>query len=90
MHRVHLVVRGRVQGVGFRAFVAYRARDLALGGEVRNLPDGAVEVTAEGPLAALQTLVDEVRQGPGWARVSDVDVTWTEGTGRYRGFEIRG
>ncbi len=90
MHRVHVVVHGRVQGVGFRAFVLHRARELALAGEVRNLPDGAVEVTAEGAPETLARLVDEVRSGPRAARIENVDVAWAEGTGRFRGFEIRG
>jgi acylphosphatase len=90
MHRVHLVVHGRVQGVGFRAFVIRHARSLAVGGEVSNLPDGAVEIMAEGPAEALSRLVDEVRRGPVAARVAGVDVSWSEGDGRYRGFEIRG
>jgi acylphosphatase len=90
MHRVHLVVRGRVQGVGFRGFVARRARDLSLGGEVRNTPEGTVEVTAEGRLGDLETLVAEVSRGPVAARVEGVDVAWLEGTGHFRGFDIRG
>jgi acylphosphatase len=90
MHRVHLVVRGRVQGVGFRGFVARRARDLALAGEVRNTPEGTVEITAEGRLNDLESLLAEVRRGPVAARVEGVDVAWLEGTGRWRGFDIRG
>jgi acylphosphatase len=90
MHRVHLTVHGRVQGVGFRAFVLRRARALAVGGEVSNLPDGGVEVTAEGPVDTLARLVDEIRRGPVAARVATVDVVWSEGDGRYGGFDIRG
>ncbi len=90
MHRVHLVVHGRVQGVGFRAFVLRCARELALAGEVRNRPDGAVEILAEGPPGPLARLVDEVKRGPVAARVGEVDVAWGDGTGHYRGFEIRG
>lgn len=89
MHRVHLVIHGRVQGVGFRAFVLREARTLDLAGDVRNRPDGAVEVSAEGDAEPLSKLVDAVRRGPVAARVSDVDVSWSEATGRGRGFTIR-
>jgi acylphosphatase len=89
MQRVHLLIHGRVQGVGFRAYVLREARSLALAGEVRNRPDGAVEVSAEGAPESLGRLVDAVRRGPVAARVSDVDVSWSEATGRARGFSIR-
>lgn len=66
-------VSGRVQGVGFRAFVVARARALALDGWVRNEPDGAVTVLAAGPPAALDRLAAELAQGPPAARVAAVE-----------------
>ncbi len=90
MPRLHLVVHGRVQGVGFRAFVMRRARELALVGEVRNLPDGAVEVVAEGAPGPLEGFLGAMRRGPASARVTGVDVSWSEAAGRFEGFEIRG
>ncbi len=81
------VVRGRVQGVGFRDYVETRARFLRLAGYVRNLPDGrAVEVIAEGPRAALEQLLEHVREGPAMSRVDAVDTEWGEPSGEYRDF----
>jgi len=71
--RVHLVVRGRVQGVGFRWFVREMAEDLRLAGWVRNRPDGAVEVTAEGPAVAIDRLRAALAEGPPGASVTAVD-----------------
>lgn len=90
MHHVHAVVHGRVQGVGFRWFVVRRAGEHGVSGRVRNRPDGSVEVRAEGARAALEALLDDLRSGPPRARVERVDDAWSEGSGRYRGFEIDG
>jgi acylphosphatase len=65
-------VSGRVQGVGFRAFVADAARAEGLAGWVRNLPDGCVEILAEGDAEALARLEWRLWQGPPMARVDDV------------------
>jgi acylphosphatase len=81
-------VSGRVQGVGFRYFVCERAESLGVAGSVRNLPAGAVEVEAEGPRAALETLLRELHQGPPHAHVSDVLVEWHPPSG-VREFRIR-
>jgi acylphosphatase len=67
------VVRGRVQGVGFRWFVFREADRLGLGGFVRNLPDGAVEVVSQGPNEALDALERLVTRGPTMARVDGVE-----------------
>ena len=74
--RVVARVEGRVQGVGFRYFVQFRARELRLAGAVRNLPSGSVQVEAEGPREALETLIQELHQGPPAARVERVVVEW--------------
>jgi acylphosphatase len=74
--RCHLWVRGRVQGVGFRVFAEMRARPGGLAGWARNLPDGRVEVVAEGPPQALEHFVSDVRRGPAGAWVEDVQVEW--------------
>jgi acylphosphatase len=84
------LVRGRVQGVGFRAFVVWRARELALHGFARNLSDGTtVEVIAEGPRASLETLLTSLREGPTMAYVKAVDVTWGAASSEYDGFGVR-
>lgn len=90
MHQLRAVVHGRVQGVGFRWFVRRRAEAHGLSGLVRNLPDGSVEVTAEGARGALEALLDELRAGPPRARVERVDELWSEGPARHRGFGISG
>jgi acylphosphatase len=71
--RLHVLVRGRVQGVGFRWFVRETARDLGLAGWVRNRPDGTVEVAAEGSAVTLERLRDELQKGPPGAAVTSVD-----------------
>jgi acylphosphatase len=67
-------VRGRVQGVGYRASAAYEARRLGLAGWVRNLPDGTVEAAARGDGAAVDAFVAWLAEGPRGARVTGVDV----------------
>ena len=82
-------VYGRVQGVFFRAFVTRWARELSLAGHVRNLPDGAVEVRAEGERQQLEKLVGYLKVGPPGARVDEVVTIWSEYTGNYSGFNVR-
>ncbi len=89
MKRLHAIVHGRVQGVGYRATTAHQARRLAVAGWVRNLPDGSVEVLAEGGEPAVLGFLDYLRRGPGGARVTNVETDWTEANGDLQGFEIR-
>jgi acylphosphatase len=84
---VRLIVTGRVQGVGFRDFVARRARALGLAGWVRNRSDGSVEVLAEGDASALEALRAACQGGPPAARVAEVAVVAAEPVGRA-GFEL--
>ena len=80
------MVRGRVQGVGFRYSAAHRAWELGLTGWVRNLPDGAVEVKAQGPKGKVETFLDYLGAGPPAARVSKVEVSplaWAPGEQRF-------
>ena len=86
---MHIVVSGRVQGVGFRFFTAARARRLGVGGSVSNLPDGRVEIAAEGERSALEALVATVRIGPPGAVVRDVRVDWTDVPAKIQEFVIR-
>ena len=86
---LHVVVRGRVQGVGFREFVYTRARFLGLRGYVRNLPDiRSLEIVAEGERAALEQLLDHLREGPRGACVDGLDVTWGEATRHHTAFGV--
>lgn len=83
------VVRGRVQGVGFRDYVLVRARFIGLSGYVRNLPDGrSVEVVAEGARSDLEQLLDHLREGPRLSRVDVVDAEWGDASGGYEGFGL--
>lgn len=85
--RCHLWVRGRVQGVGFRVFAAQQAGRWGLTGWVLNLPDGRVEIVAEGARDALEQFVNAVRRGPAGARVEDIRAEW-EAPAHLRGFQI--
>lgn len=83
------IVGGRVQGVGFRFFVHRAAAVEGLHGWVRNLPDGSVEIRAEGEAEALERFERQVRQGPPRSRVDTIDVTDAGATGSDTGFNVR-
>ena len=83
------IVRGRVHGVFFRAFVETRAEGLKLTGYVRNRPEGTVEVRAEGERQRIEKLVEYLKKGPPAARVEEVEVSWGAYTGDYSRFSIR-
>ena len=87
--RLHAVVSGIVQGVNFRYYTQERARQLRLTGWVRNLADGTVEVTAEGPRPALERLLEFLRRGPPAAAVMDVQTEWGRASGEFTSFELR-
>jgi acylphosphatase len=86
--RLTALVRGRVQGVGFRYWARATARDLGLVGVATNLPDGRVEVIAEGPRPACEELLAALRSDrpPGW--VGDVTHAFTDAEG-LTGFTVR-
>jgi acylphosphatase len=83
-----VIVRGRVQGVFFRADARERARSLGLSGWVRNNLDGTVEAVFEGDDERVDSIVDWCRRGPAGAVVEDVDVSWEEPQGES-GFFVR-
>jgi acylphosphatase len=86
-HALRAVVRGRVQGVGFRDYVKTCARELGLVGYVCNLADGrSVEVIAEGSRQDLERLADDLRRGPSSAHVTAVETDWRTPSGAYTGF----
>ena len=88
--RLYALVRGRVQGVYFRAFVQQHAQALGLSGWARNLPDGAsVEVVAEGQRASLDELLVHLHRGPPRARVAVVEASWMSATGLEGPFGVR-
>jgi acylphosphatase len=83
------VVRGRVQGVGFRWFVTRQASDLGVRGTVRNREDGAVEVVLQADESGtVATLVDRIRSGPSASHVEDVECESLEDPPRYDGFQV--
>ena len=83
----NLRITGRVQGVGFRIYMARKARELAVTGWVRNRSDGSVEATVQGTPAAVEALIAWAQRGPSSAVVSGVTIT--EGLGEYAEFETR-
>jgi acylphosphatase len=87
--RLHAVVSGKVQGVGFRNFVELRALSLDLTGWVRNLYSGEVEVTAEGPEDTLGYFLTDLERGPQMSRVTDVQVDWQPATDEFPSFDVR-
>jgi acylphosphatase len=90
MQTLHAIVRGDVQGVGFRYFVQRRAQEAGLSGWVRNRPDGGVELHAVGTRPALERLLAQVSRGPGLAEVERVEPEWgSGGVDAGGGFSIR-
>jgi acylphosphatase len=90
MKATHLLIRGVVQGVGYRMFAARVARTLGLNGFVRNLDDGRVEVVAAGPAEILERFRADLRIGPPGGRVDGIETSAVEiKDGAMQGFEIR-
>jgi acylphosphatase len=87
--RLHARVHGLVQGVYFRDTTRQTARALNVAGWVRNMPDGSVEVTAEGPRQALESLLNFLHAGPIQARIERVEAEWGAATGEFAGFHVR-
>jgi acylphosphatase len=87
--RLEAVVRGRVQGVGFRYFVLREAARLGLGGWVANEADGTVRTVAEGARPALEALLVALREGPRGAVVGSVSEEWLPASGRFDRFGVR-
>ena len=88
--RMRAIVKGIVQGVGFRYFTVYQAQRIGgITGYVRNLRDGSVEVVAEGEREKLEQLLAQLRKGPTGAHVTGVDVFWGNPTGEFTNFGIR-
>ncbi len=82
------MIHGDVQGVGFRYFMTRHAKARGLSGWVRNRPDGAVELVAEGRRPDLEALLAAARQGPRHARVDAVDARWSEAAGGLEPFDL--
>ena len=89
IERLEVRVSGRVQGVGFRHFTAQQAKRLGVDGWVRNERDGSVRVVAEGRRDVLEDFLERLQEGPGGARVQDLNPDWTTASGEFSGFAIR-
>jgi acylphosphatase len=87
--RVHVLVSGLVQGVGFRYFVYNKAINLKLTGFVKNLYSGDVEIEAEGDRSLIEEFINQVKVGPRTARVTDLKIRWINCINTYSGFEVR-
>jgi acylphosphatase len=87
--RLHAIIDGRVQGVGFRFFVEENAQSLGLSGWVRNRWDGTVEVVAEGDRQTLEKLLKALHRGPRASQVTSAKPEWSPATGEFAGFQIR-
>ncbi len=86
----HLTVRGRVQGVGYRNYLEYKALQLGVCGWVRNYNDGSVEAMVQGPPAAVAAIIECAQRGPRASQVSGVAVSTVAAAEDFRGrFEIR-
>ena len=89
MEARRVLVSGRVQGVGFRYFVAGEARALGLAGFVRNLRDGRVEAEVCGPADKVEALIAACRRGPPGSRVDGVEIAAASAAVLLEPFEIR-
>jgi len=87
--RLHAIVRGRVQGVNFRAFVVETGAGLGATGWARNKWDGSVEVVAEADRSALERLLAALHRGPRMANVTQVVVDWQPASGEFSYFRVR-
>lgn len=88
--RAHIWVKGRVQGVGFRAHVEYLARQIGgLTGWVRNVGYDTVEAIAEGERLNVERLIDVIKEGPSASRVDESKVEWEEPTGEFDRFGVK-
>ncbi|MFQ5675105.1 MAG: acylphosphatase [bacterium] len=83
-----MIVKGRVQGVGFRWFVREKATQFGLTGYVKNLYNGTVEIEAEGERGRVEELIRAVKTGPTFSKVADVVIEWRKFTGQYSDFEV--
>ena len=86
--RLQVIVSGRVQMVMYRDFAQRNANTLGLSGQARNVSDGTVEVIAEGPREKLENLLSKLHQGPLFAHVEHINVSWMSATNEFSQFRI--
>lgn len=88
-NQFHAIIKGRVQGVGYRVFALEAARKFDVSGWVRNLPNGSVEVEAFGDEVILTDFLTELYKGPINGHVEDIDISWDHREYDSDSFEIR-
>jgi acylphosphatase len=88
MKRVHLIISGFVQGVGYRSFAKYIARKKHLTGWVINRGDGSVEIVAEGKTTILNEFIQICRKGPDTGNVESVRIEWQQASGEFMDFNV--
>lgn len=86
MKRMHIIVHGRVQGVGFRFFTQQQAEENNIKGWVRNKPDGTVEAEAEGEPQKLDTFINKIKAGSPFSKVTDVHLQEINDLKNYKQF----
>ena len=89
MQRVHVWVKGRVQGVGFRAFVQQNGVQIGVTGWVRNVGYDTVEAIAEGTDEQIKRFLEMIKRGPGISRVDESREEWEQATGEFDVFGVK-
>ena len=89
MKRANIQVHGFVQGVFFRSNTIKMAGELGLKGYAKNMPDGTVEIVAEGPKDNINKFVDYCKKSPGSSKVSKIDVKFGKANNEFDGFAIK-
>ncbi len=84
----HIIIEGRVQGVGFRFYILRLAEAAALKGYVRNLYDGNVEIEVEGERETIKTFLEKLQGGSMKLYIKDLDIRWSECKNKHAGFNI--
>jgi acylphosphatase len=87
--RIHIRVKGRVQGVGFRAYVEYEAQQIGVRGWVRNVGYDTVEAVAEGTRAEVERFIAKMKEGPRISRVDEAKLEWEDATGEFTEFGVK-
>ncbi len=87
--RLNAIVKGYVQGVGYRFFTVRKALGYGITGWVKNLRDGNVQVVAEGERSIVEEFIKDLKVGPYSANVTDIEIKWEEYTGEFQTFEVR-
>jgi acylphosphatase len=89
MTQARLYISGVVQGVGFRRFIQKQAQEMMIGGWVRNLPDGRVEVLLQGERQEVEMVIESCHKGPFLAEIEEVEIEWEDVTQEHLEFAVR-